>query len=123
MGIGIGFSCSSRDENPKQYVYIDREKIVEKTTIRDYQDVNPKPHLFTIKNLENVNGNTIALVNYPNCTTFNGDKLLLIRGFYNKGNFKILDPHFLDDKHIVIGRFIPTKEGWKMARVAAIVIN
>lgn len=124
MGLALGFSCGSRDDYPKRdVVYVENPVVVEKTVINNYMDVNPKPHHFKIKKLEVVSKNTILLVNYPNCITFKGDKLLLVRGIHKKEDFKMLDPHFLDEKHLVIARFLPTQEGWKMARVAAVVVN
>lgn len=79
---------------------------------------NPNPHRFRIEESEIVNGNTIMLVRYPDCTTFDGLKLLLLKGkhlLFNK-----LDPHFLDDiNHPVIARFIPDEDGYIMALAAA----
>lgn len=81
---------------------------------------NPDPYNFKIKHATSVNGYTIALVNYPGCTTFGGDKLLLIRGDLppRQGHPK-LDPHFLEGGHPVIARFLPNDEGFKLANVCA----
>lgn len=76
----------------------------------------PDPYKFTIKTKEYVKGNTIILANYDGCTTFGGDKLILMRGLV--GDRETLDPHFIED-HPVIARFIPTEQGWKLARLCA----
>lgn len=107
MGLGLGFSCGSRDDYPKREVVYVEQKV----------DINPNPYNFKIKKTKFVNGHTIALVNYPNCTTYNGDKLMLLRGIHK--HLDKLDPHFLDDNHIVIARFIPKQFGWKMAEICA----
>ncbi len=79
---------------------------------------NPNPHRFEIVDAELINGHTLLYVRYPNCTTFNGMKLLLLRGF--NIYFTKLDPHFLNDpKHPVVARFIPNEDGYKMAVAAA----
>ena len=77
----------------------------------------PDPYKFTIKELEVVAGNTIILANYDGCTTFGGDKLMVLKGEGHEGR-QTLDPHFFED-HPVIARFIPTRDGWWCARKCA----
>lgn len=76
----------------------------------------PDPYKFAIKHLEHVNGNTIVIANYGG-TTFNGNKLIVLRGRYDY--FTSLDPHFLNEAYPVVARFIPTKEGLRLARAVA----
>jgi hypothetical protein len=57
-------------------------------------------------------------VNYPNCTTFGGDKLLLLRGIWPMTMHK-LDPHFFEGDHPVIARFKPDAAGEKLADICA----
>lgn len=83
----------------------------------------PNPHDFTVKRLELICGNTIVIAQYHGCVTFDGDKLLLLRGNWNLDQLLTsLDPHFLNKDYAVVGRFVPTKEGLKMARAAARVL-
>ena len=105
--VGVHFSDNPSSDKSTEY------KIDELTPTT----LNPSAFRFKILLSEYINGNTILLVNYPDCTTFQGNKLLLLRGQYK--NFKILDPHFLDENHPVIARFLPNPEGWKMARLCA----
>ena len=82
----------------------------------------PDPNNFTLKHIELVSGNTIIEAQYHGCITFNGHKLMLLRGNWNLDQLLTLDPHFLDNDYAVIARFIPTKEGLKMARECAKII-
>ena len=82
----------------------------------------PDPNNFTIKHIELVCGNTIVEAQYHGCATFDGHKLMLLRGNWNIDQLLTLDPHFLDEKYAVIARFIPTKEGLKMARACAKIV-
>jgi hypothetical protein len=83
----------------------------------------PDPYKFEIDELEHVGNCTIILANYEGCKTFDGNKLMLLRGIHNLMDFETLDPHFLDEEYAVVARFIPNEVGWKMARVAAYVFN
>lgn len=86
-------------------------------------------NVVSIVKIEWVGGNTIVLANYHGCLSFEGNKLMLLRG--NLPNEYIenlstvdnkdipLDPHFLNEDYPVIARFIPNEEGWKMARLCA----
>jgi len=103
----IGFSCSRPDTS---IVFTQGEII-------DY-GVNPDPRNFKVIWATAVNGNTIMMVNYPNCTTFGGNKLLLLRGVWPTTMSK-LDPHFLEGDHPVVARFLPNKEGIKLAIITA----
>lgn len=61
-------------------------------------------------------GYILAEIVYPNCTTFEGRKLILFEGVtlnWLKRQTSI-DPHFIEDGHI-IARFVPTKEGRRLA--------
>jgi hypothetical protein len=83
----------------------------------------PDPYKFKITHIEHYNDNTIIKAVYEGCLTFGGDKLMLLKGWYCYDDFETLDPHFLDEKYAVIARFIPNEDGWKMARICAMIIN
>lgn len=80
----------------------------------DIQPGNPNPSNFTISLLEYDPGTdrTLVFVNYPGCTNFEGEKILLIKG--KVGDFVSLDPHFLPDNKI-LARFRPDRGGIKLA--------
>lgn len=79
----------------------------------------PDPYKFQIVSLEHFCGHSIILANYDGCKTFGGNKLMLLRGLHKVEDFATLDPHFLDEEYAVVGRFIPTDLGMKMAKGAA----
>lgn len=64
----------------------------------------------------------VVRVEYPDCTTFEGKKILVYEGdvlhaLYEQIETVGLDPHFSEDKryHSPIARFLPTGAGWRMA--------
>lgn len=78
---------------------------------------NPDPMNFEIKLANQVNGNVVLLINYPNCTNFKGDKILI---FTNTTIDDIekrikIDPHFFESPESPFARFKPTKHGWVTA--------
>ena len=79
----------------------------------------PDPYKFEIINISWLCDCTIIEAKYDGCLSFNGHKLMLLKGDWNHEDFKTLDPHFLDEDYAVIGRFIPNKIGWKMAKASA----
>jgi hypothetical protein len=81
---------------------------------------NPNAERFDIIKREVHNNATIILVKYHGCTTFNGSKLLLLRGEFDENKIIVrLDPHLLGNNHPVVARFEPTQIGLSMARSAA----
>lgn len=77
----------------------------------------PDPFKFTINHYEVVNGNTIIIANYGGLT-FNGNKLMVLRGIHSKEQ-ESLDPHFLNEDYPVVARFQPTEKGLELARIIA----
>lgn len=82
----------------------------------------PDPYKFKIIKHEKVGGGTIVLANYEGCISFGGNKLMLLKGEVDLDR-KTLDPHFLDETYEVVGRFIPTYEGWQMAKICALKLD
>ena len=78
----------------------------------------PDPFKFTVIHSEIVNDNTIIIANYGG-QTFNGNKLMVLRGVFDVANLTSLDPHFLDEDYAVVARFVPTDEGLELARLCA----
>lgn len=74
--------------------------------------VNPNPSLFKVKKVHTANGLFVSLVNYPNCTTFEGNKILVTN--YDVRKQTKLDPHFYSGSGLV-ARFEPTDTGWEAA--------
>jgi hypothetical protein len=78
----------------------------------------PDPTNFKIVRLEHVENSTIIIANYGG-ETFNGDKLMVLRGIFNEEDITTLDPHFLNEEYPVYARFIPTDLGYALAKVVA----
>lgn len=77
----------------------------------------PDPYNFKIVKIEQLKNYTIVEANYDGCLSFDGNKLMLIKGIYK--SFEALDPHFLNEEYPVIARFQPTEIGWDMAIASA----
>lgn len=110
MGMIKMFSSSSYDKTEVIY----KDKIVYKNL------PNPDPLNYKIIQWEKINGYLILYIEYPDCTNYEGRKILL----FNKGiNLKDLkkqgsiDPHFSNNKDMIspIARFEPTIKGAMMA--------
>ena len=80
---------------------------------------NPDPN--NVKILESYQNNNYLLlkVKYPDCTNFEGMKILLFKNCTLEMLLKqnSIDPHFSNNKKYLspVARFEPTKEGFKMA--------
>lgn len=82
---------------------------------------NPDPEVFRILQEDLINGYLILLVEYPNCTNFEGKKLMVYKGFNSsaallKLNRGKLDPHFATTKGSPIARFRPTEESEELIK-------
>ena len=76
---------------------------------------NPNKYNFKILDVLSKIGDLVLLrVHYPDCTTFDGVKIIIIECDYFDVNMDILDPHFLDDNN-VLARFRPSARGLSMA--------
>lgn len=75
--------------------------------------INPDPYRYKI--LRSYYDGHLLLVNYPDCTSFGGNKLLLLKEPHKDGP---LDPHLLSESHVVLARFTPNKLGRTLARAA-----
>ena len=80
---------------------------------------NPNPANYVIKKSEEVGAFLILLIHYPDCTNYEGNKILVFKGVkpLDLLNQKLIDPHFFVDPKVAspIARFVPTDEGWEMA--------
>lgn len=73
---------------------------------------NPDPKNFSIVESQQVGDVFVTKINYPNCTTYEGNKIIV--SDFNPKRRKTLDPHFTENSGI-IARFAPTHEGWQHA--------
>lgn len=107
MGIRL-FSSSSIDEPIIKYI-----------TNTEVINNNPDPKNFTIQKFQEWKGHSIIWINYPECTNYEGNKILVFDYTLNRDiiNWKLIDPHFSNSTKFKspIARFEPTQRGWKLA--------
>ena len=86
------------------------------SSIRTPDPVDPRPDKFRIEHIDQHGDFVVALVNYPNCTTFKGQKIIVWEGATKDEvmRMSLIDPHFLESNKI-IARFRPTVKGWRYA--------
>lgn len=112
MGIKL-FSSSSYDT----VKYVDREVI--KTKIVKVPLPNPDPKNFKIVKFDQIKNYLVVMVNYPDCTNYEGNKILIYYGCTMKDLLKqgTIDPHFSENQDFLspIARFEPTPRGWTHA--------
>lgn len=78
--------------------------------------VNPNPFNFKIVHVERFKNCYLSVINYPNCTNFEGNKVLITK--WDPRNKFELDPHF-SEGYGLIARFEPSLEGIELARLFA----
>ena len=115
MGVGPFHYSSSTYDKPK-VVYQTIEKLV---PVSVPAPPNPNPLNYQIVNSIEEGGFLIILIQYPDCTNYEGRKILVYKGV-DKARLVLqgsIDPHFSENKtkHSPIARFVPTIEGWEMA--------
>ena len=79
---------------------------------------NPNPRNFQIVQCESIGHFVVALVRYPECLNFEGQKILVFEDISAETikNLNSIDPHFCDSDHpSPVARFVPTQKGWSYA--------
>ena len=89
---------------------------------------NPDPNRFTIYKWKVIGDYLIVLVNYPDAKNFEGNKILMYRGFKDPNELLAecdhrLDPHFSNNAFCPIARFPPTEEGAELAGILAVSLT
>jgi hypothetical protein len=115
MGLGLfGSSCRSKS----------CDDVVKNVSVT--KNVNPNPKKFMISRIQSIGNFLIAEVFYSDCTNFEGRKILVFKDIsrLQLESLKELDPHFCNTGHTSpVARFVPTKEGWEMAKALCITIT
>lgn len=78
---------------------------------------NSDPNNFKVIDYKQFNNYLYVEVQYPDCTNFEGRKILVYRNMtvLQFMNLKTLDPHFQDGDGSPIARFAPTQHGRLLA--------
>lgn len=86
---------------------------------------NPNPKRFTVLRVVQAERHLVALVHYPDCTSYEGRKVLVFADT-RAGDLCAateLDPHFTDvapaGALVPVARFEPTERGWRLAMLTA----
>jgi hypothetical protein len=86
---------------------------------KEIPDGNPDPARYEILKSEIVYNFLVILIHYPNCTNYEGKKVLVFRDvrLADLIKQKLIDPHFSENKkyYSPIARFEPTDVGWDNA--------
>lgn len=79
---------------------------------------NPNPLYYKILSVWEYCGWLVVHIKYPNCTNFEGEKILVYKGLTEQElrHKTSIDPHFSEDLKLM-ARFQPTKIGEKLARL------
>lgn len=97
MGVnGSSRRCCSNYSSHTEYVYVENP-------------LNPDPTKFKIVDFHELdNGYMVAWINYPNCSNFEGNKIIVFRDMNKKKLLALskLDPHF-DKANNIVARFRP----------------
>jgi len=77
---------------------------------------NPNPKNFNILEVREIDSYLIAKINFPDCTNYEGNKIIVFQNMSSKHLYtlKDVDPHFTENNSI-IARFRPDELGMKMA--------
>ena len=91
----------------------DVPRTLPKRAVEETPDPNPDPRNFRIQKTEAVGRYLGALIRYPDCTNFEGDKVIVFEDMDHQSLVARaeIDPHFKEDGQI-IARFKPDQQGW-----------
>ena len=80
---------------------------------------NPNPYNYKVLRSIVVGKHIVVEVNYPDCTNFEGNKILLFESSKKFDKLRkqgSLDPHFIKNASAtLVARFEPTERGWELA--------
>jgi hypothetical protein len=78
------------------------------------KDMDPNTHKFIILDYIEKSGGILVKIQYPNCTNYEGIKILLFKDKTIKQiqAMDSIDPHFLINDTSLLARFVPTDSGW-----------
>ena len=85
-------------------------------------DINPNPSNYEVLDGVEIGDYIILKINYPNCTNYEGNKILLFKCRLKElQEQELIDPHFSNNPNYIspIARFEPTEDGWDNAVLLA----
>ena len=129
MGVSIMGSISSSTYDGSEFD-CGYNKGVEDTKRKINILPNPNPTNYNIVKYQKEGRYLILHVDYPDCTNYEGRKILVyvnttIEAIVAQARQHGLDPHFAANEDLLspVARFVPTEWGWNAALVFARVIS
>lgn len=123
MGLNIFFSSSSYDNKNNSC----RNSYQSSSQTTNTNLPNPDPGNYKITSHTIVGKYLIIEINYPDCTNYEGNKILLYDNctIEELRNQKTIDPHFSESTKFFspVARFQPNTRGWSMAYELAQLLN
>jgi len=118
LGVHLSSCRGDINNSNKDKSCYDNRLNKKKTKSNEQSFSKPNPKNYKIVYLHKIKNFLIVKINYPNCTNYEGNKILVFKNVsieqINEQGF--IDPHFCDGDHISpIARFVPTDEGLSMA--------
>lgn len=111
MGLRIGRSSSCWDGSVRSQI----------------PENNPNPNNYKIIRTEQFENALLMEILYPDCTNYEGRKILLFKKVTLKEVMKqgAIDPHFSNNSkfHSPFARFEPTELGWELGRHIGLLIS
>lgn len=123
--MGIAPFRVSKDSYPESKNRIINNNVINNVTVNNSAP-NPNPANYRIINDLQINNNLVVEILYPDCSNYEGRKILVFKGISLEKLLKqkLIDPHFSENKKYKspFARFEPTKKGWEAALKLAYLI-
>lgn len=122
MGINILSSCSCSSGRSRNMLAKNSECLACTVTVNQTspQPGLPDPSNYKVIKHKQIGNMLIVMIKYYGCKNYEGTKILVFKDIEMLDLYKqeLIDPHFCEDDnhHSPIARFIPTEEGWEMAK-------
>lgn len=119
--------CCCKRARRNEYDEIQRQLAETQLKVTALQKLpNPNPNNYVILDSEQVGNNLVVRIKYPDCTNYEGEKILVFANttLPQLVKQKAIDPHFSENKKYLspIARFVPTSKGWTLALTCANMI-
>ncbi len=127
MGVFKMFSSSSADKKSRSIFSRSSDSVfAEKMRVESItKNPNPRPDNYKIQRSKVVGNFLIIDIQYPDCTNYEGRKILVFEGctLQDLKKQKLIDPHFSENKRFIspVARLEPTKKGWMYAESFALI--
>lgn len=84
---------------------------------------NPNPYNCKIIDKIVIGAACVVKIQYPDCTNYEGTKVLVYESHKDFLNLNAHDPHFLENHTSPVARFRPDDKGWALALALATILS